>query len=76
MHRRLRGRLRRLGGAVARSRAARGDEDAEILSAAEAYYRRRLTAPAQTEQLAWEPVKIGPTWQQDGGHWVDRKSVV
>lgn len=51
---------------------ARVDEDdlALELAAAEAYYRRRLTAPAVVEEHQWAPTTIGPTWQRDGEGWL------
>lgn len=37
-----------------------------------AWYREQLAEPAAFPWVGnrWEPVKIGPTWQIDGGHWV------
>ena len=51
---------------------ARVDEDELTveLDAAEAYYRRRLTAPAVVEEHQWPPTAIGPTWQRDGEGWL------
>jgi hypothetical protein len=40
------------------------------MAAWESAYRKRLAAPAVVERLAWEPTKIGPTWQLDGKHWL------
>lgn len=34
------------------------------------FYRRRLTAKVELPEFRWEPVRIGPTWQTDGGFWV------
>ena len=36
-----------------------------------AYYRERLARPAVLpwKDLPWEPVRIGPTWETEGGHW-------
>jgi hypothetical protein len=55
---------------VARSRSARRDDDTEQLAEIEAWYRYELTQPAQLPELQWTPVRIGPTWQTDGGRWV------
>lgn len=55
---------------MARSLAATRDDDADELDAAEAFYRRKLTAPAVRSSLEWEPVAIGPTWQRDGDGWL------
>lgn len=44
--------------------------DADELAAIQAFYRRRLTAPAARPQLKWAPVYIGPTWQLDGDRWL------
>lgn len=56
---------------MARSRAAgteRGER--EKLEEIEGWYRYELTRPAEVPSFRWEPVRIGPTWQTDGGHWV------
>lgn len=53
---------------MARSRsvaAPAGDELVEI----EAWYRHELSQPAVLPVSQWEPVRIGPTWQTDDGHW-------
>lgn len=42
----------------------------EEAAAAEAWYRRALTSPAVLPRLRFEPVRIGPTWQLDGRHWL------
>lgn len=55
---------------MARSLAARRDDDAELLDEIEAWYRHELAQPAQLPKLQWEPVRIGPTWQTDGKHWL------
>lgn len=55
-------RARNSGPALHVSRRAEYDE---II----AWYRDRLAATAPPAGLAWEPVKIGPTWQWDNG-WV------
>lgn len=55
---------------MARSVAARRTAEHDELDAVEAFYRRRLTAKAQIEAYRWEPVRIGPTWQRDGEHWL------
>lgn len=36
------------------------------------WYRRRLAEPAEVpwRGCRWEPVRIGPTWQLDGRHWL------
>lgn len=44
---------------------SREAEYAEI----ERWYRDKLEATTPPADLAWEPIKIGPTWQYDGG-WV------
>jgi hypothetical protein len=56
---------------VALDAFARVDEDdlALELEAAEAFYRRRLTAPAVVEEHQWAPTAIGPTWHRDGDFW-------
>ena len=55
---------------MARSRSAatagRDDELGEI----EGWYRKRLSQPARLPSGRWEPVRIGPTWQIDGGRWL------
>jgi len=48
---------------------ARRDEREE-LAEIEAYYRAELARPAEFPKLAWDPVRIGPTWQTDGNHWL------
>jgi hypothetical protein len=47
----------------------RADDDAEF-EEIEGWYRRRLTAPATSVGMDWQPVTIGPTWQRDGDHWL------
>lgn len=47
----------------------RRDERAE-LAEIEAWYRAELAEPARFPKLAWEPVRIGPTWQTDGHRWL------
>lgn len=42
------------------------DELAEI----EGWYRGELARPAVLPNLQWDPVRIGPTWQTDGAHWL------
>ena len=54
---------------MARSRLARRD-DKDDLDQIEAWYRYELAQPAQLPELQWEPVRIGPTWQTDGKHWL------
>jgi hypothetical protein len=54
---------------VARSRLARSD-DFDELAEIEAWYRHELAQPAALPELAWEPVRIGPTWQIENGRWV------
>lgn len=53
---------------MARSRVAQdaGDGLGEI----EAWYRHELGKPARLPVLAWDPVRIGPTWQTDGKRWL------
>lgn len=56
---------------MARSRATAGSNaDSELLADIEAWYRERLTAPAIMPATEWQPVRIGPTWQTDDGHWL------
>jgi hypothetical protein len=55
---------------VATARGAhRRDERAE-LAEIEAWYRAELARPAVFPSLQWKPVRIGPTWQTDGEHWL------
>jgi len=54
--------------AVARG-SHRRDERAE-LAEIEGWYRHQLAQPARFPKLQWDPVRIGPTWQADGGHWL------
>lgn len=49
--------------------SARRDEREE-LAEIEAWYRAELTRPAVFPPVAWNPVRIGPTWQTDGKHWL------
>lgn len=35
-----------------------------------AWYRNELAQPARLPELQWQPVRIGPTWQVEGGHWL------
>lgn len=56
---------------MARSRAAstvRGED--EQLAEIEAWYRGELSEPARLPVLQWDPVRIGPTWQTENGHWL------
>lgn len=55
---------------MARSLSAARDDDNAELDEIEGWYRRRLTAPASSVGLDWQPVTIGPTWQRDGEHWL------
>ena len=56
---------------MARSRAASGDRtEADKLAEIEGWYRYELTRPANVPHFKWEPVRIGPTWQTDGDHWL------
>lgn len=52
--------------ALASARRDERDELAEI----ERYYRAELARPAEFPPVAWQPVRIGPTWQTDGDHWL------
>lgn len=52
---------------MARSRVVVDDSDQ--LGEIEAWYRHELTQAAQVPRFKWEPVRIGPTWQTDGGYW-------
>ena len=54
---------------MARSRTAQRDERDE-LAEIEAWYRAELAQPARLPSLQWDPVRIGPTWQTDGDHWL------
>lgn len=49
--------------------SARRDEREE-LAEIEQYYRTELARPAEFPPVAWDPVRIGPTWQTDGRHWL------
>ena len=55
---------------MARSAVRSRDADAEELAAAEAFYRRRLTAEAVPSSHRWAPTCIGPTWQRTGTRWL------
>lgn len=56
---------------MARSRAAGSQRgEAEKLEEIEAWYRYELTRPAEVPVFRWDPVRIGPTWQTDGTHWL------
>lgn len=48
---------------------ARRDEREE-LAEIEQYYRSELARPAEFPPVQWQPVRIGPTWQTDGKHWL------
>lgn len=48
---------------------ARRDEREE-LAEIEQYYRTELARPAEFPPVAWQPVRIGPTWQTNGDHWL------
>jgi hypothetical protein len=45
-------------------------DEREELADIEAYYRAELSAPAVFPPVQWDPVRIGPTWQTDGRHWL------
>lgn len=49
--------------------SARRDEREE-LAEIEQYYRTELARPAVFPPVQWNPVRIGPTWQTDGKHWL------
>lgn len=49
--------------------SARRDERDELADV-ENYYRTELARPAVFPPVAWNPVRIGPTWQTDGKHWL------
>lgn len=49
--------------------SARRDEREE-LAEIEQYYRSELARPAVFPPVQWNPVRIGPTWQTDGKHWL------
>lgn len=53
---------------MARRRAAEVAADPHDALVAE--YRARLAEPAILPESAWEPVRIGPTWQIVDGHWL------
>jgi hypothetical protein len=56
---------------VARSRAASsGRSESDKLAEIEGWYRGELSEPARLPVLQWEPVRIGPTWQTENGHWL------
>lgn len=55
---------------MARSLAVATRDDRAEFEEIKGFYRRRLTAPVEPQVHRWEPVKIGPTWQVDGGRWV------
>jgi hypothetical protein len=54
--------------AVARASIQRDERDE--LAEIEAWYRYELTRPAVLPKLEWTPVRLGPTWQTDGRHWL------
>jgi len=45
-------------------------DEREELAEIEQYYRTELARPAEFPPVAWQPVRIGPTWQTDGRHWL------
>lgn len=45
-------------------------DEREELAEIEGWYRHELAQPAQLPSLQWDPVRIGPTWQTDGRHWL------
>lgn len=56
---------------MARARKAVVDDDAVEAEAIKAYYRDRLTSPAQMPAFKWEPNRIGKSWQVDeDGYWL------
>ena len=46
-------------------------DDVDPYAEIAAYYLDRFARPADPpwKDLPWEPVRIGPTWQQDSDHW-------
>ena len=52
--------------ALASGRRDERDELADI----ESWYRTELAHPAEFPPVQWQPVRIGPTWQTDGDHWL------
>lgn len=55
---------------MATSLATRRRSERDELAAVEQWYRDELARPAHLPKTQWSPVRIGPTWQTDGGHWV------
>lgn len=58
---------------MARSRAAAEPAVADVRAEfddVKGFYRRRLTAKVDVPSYKWEPVRIGPSWQRDGDHWL------
>lgn len=53
---------------MARSRSVQVGKDE--LGEIESWYRYELAQPARLPILQWEPVRIGPTWQTEGVHWL------
>jgi len=55
---------------MATALSSRHRDEREELAEIERYYRAELARPAQFPPVAWNPVRIGPTWQTDGRHWL------
>jgi hypothetical protein len=55
---------------MALSLAAARRSDREELAEIEGWYRDELARPAVFPATQWTPVRIGPTWQTDGVHWL------
>lgn len=55
---------------MATALTTRRRDEREELAEIEQYYRTELARPAEFPPVAWQPVRIGPTWQTDGKHWL------
>jgi hypothetical protein len=55
---------------MATARSVRRRSEREELADIENWYRGELSLPAQFPETEWNPVRIGPTWQTDGDHWL------
>jgi hypothetical protein len=55
---------------VARARTTRQRSERDELADVENWYRGELARPAHLPKTQWSPVRIGPTWQLDGIHWL------
>ena len=55
---------------MATALSTRRRSERDELNEIESWYRGELLRPAQFPQTQWNPVRIGPTWQLDGAHWL------